>query len=99
MEVNSVHHRIPLPITYVNIILPLNPSLPSGLCSSGFPTKTLHASSISTIRAIRPVSLICLHFYFLNNIWRGIQITELLVMVSIPRLCYLVLLRYKYTSI
>jgi len=72
--------------------------LPSGLFSSRFPTRTLHASSLSTLRAIRPVHHILLHFYLPNNIWCGIQITELLVMRSFPLRCYLVPIRYKYLS-
>ena len=84
----------PMLMLFSHLIL----GLPSGLCSSAFPTKTLHASSLSTIRAIRPARLIILHFYLPNNIWCDIQIAQLLVIPSFPLLFYLILVTYRYVS-
>ena len=45
----------------LNIILPLRLGLPSGLISSGFPTKTLYTPLLSPIRATCSAHLILLH--------------------------------------
>ena len=43
---------------HLNIILPSTPVSPTGLFHSGFPTKTLYMSILSTIRATCPAHLI-----------------------------------------
>jgi len=53
-------HTLPhyFPKTHLNTISYLCPDLPSGLCSSGFPTKLLYAFLISPMHATCPTHLI-----------------------------------------
>ena len=61
--------------------------LPSGLHSSGFPTKTLHSYIFFIIRAIGKAHLICLDLVT-NNIWWKLQIMKLLIMQFSTVFCY-----------
>ena len=72
---------------HLNIILPtmswsshLHLCLPSGLCSSYFPTKTLYTPHLSPIHAVCPAHLILLDLITWIIFWWGVQIIKLLIM-------------------
>ena len=71
--------------------------LPSGLFSSGFPTKTLYTPFPSPIRATCPRPSHSSWFYHPHNIGWAVQIIKILSMQSPPLSCYLVPLRHKYS--
>jgi len=62
----------PLPTSWRSILIlstHLRLGLPSGLFLSGFPTKTLHTTLSSPIRATCPAQLILLDFYHKSQYW------------------------------
>ena len=94
---NPVH--IPTSHLLEIILLPIHQrlGLPSGLFSSGFPTKTLYTPLSSPIRATYPAHLILLNFITRTILGEEYKSFRLLVMQFPPFLRYLVPPRSKYS--
>ena len=80
---------------HFNIILPSTLHRPSELFPSGLTTKTLYALAVShTCRIPSPPHSFL--FYYPNNIWRGVQIIKLFLLLSSSLPYHLVSLKPKY---
>ena len=81
---------IPLLKIHLNITLPSTPGSSKWFFPSGFPTRTLYAPLSPYLLHDQPISY---WFVYPNNIWWGVQIINLLIMLFYALPCYLVPLR------
>jgi len=83
--------------THLNIFLPSMPGSSKWSLPSGFPTKTLYTPFFSPLTRYMSRPSHSSEFYHPNYIGWGVQIIKLFIMYFSPLLCYLVLLKPKYS--
>jgi hypothetical protein len=96
-KINPVHKPNQFLSSFFNMIFTSTPSFRSDQIPTGLLTKTMYETLLSAKHATHPDHLILFLFFFLNNIWCGMETVKLLIMWVSPLNCCLVALRHEYS--